>query len=73
MKQKSIEEALNEHTGKWMEIPGVIGTGQGVYKGAPCIKIFVTKLTVELKQQIPGSIENYPVIIEETGMFKAFS
>ena len=73
MKQKSIEEALKEHTGNWMDIPGVVGTGLGICEGDPCIKIFVTKLTKELKQQIPGSIENYPVIIEETGMFKAFS
>lgn len=73
MKQKSIEEALKEHTGKWMDIPGVVGTGQGIYKGKPCIKIFVKKLTKELKQQIPGSIETYPVIIEETGMFRTSS
>lgn len=65
----SIEEALKNQTGRLMALPGVIGTGQGLYRGTPCIKVFVAKLNAELKKQIPDTIEGYPVIIEETGRF----
>ena len=34
-------------------------------------KVFVDKLTPELKDQIPKTLENYPVVIEETGEFKS--
>ena len=54
-----------------MKIPGVVGTGQGETANSPCIKVFVDKLTPELKEKIPDTIENYPVIIEETGKFKS--
>ncbi|MFN2378832.1 MAG: hypothetical protein ABR519_01315 [Bacteroidales bacterium] len=65
----SIEEVLKKQTGSLMTIPGVTGTGQGLYHGNPCIKVFVAKLNAELKKQIPDTIEGYPVIIEETGRF----
>lgn len=54
-----------------MEIPGVVGTGQGEAANSPCIKVFVDKLTPELKSKIPETIESYPVVIEETGDFKS--
>ncbi|MFO7852022.1 MAG: hypothetical protein ACQERS_11310 [Bacteroidota bacterium] len=67
----TIEEALKKHTGELMKIAGVTGTGQGLCQGRPCIKVFVTKKSDKLLQQIPGIIEGYPVILEETGTFRA--
>lgn len=68
----TIEEALQKHSGALMEIPGVLGTGQGLYDSKPCIKVFVKRFTDELSSKIPDTIEGYPVMAEETGMFRTF-
>ena len=54
-----------------MALPGVVGAGQGLCAGAPCIKVFVAKKTPELVRQIPPAIEGYAVAVEETGEFQA--
>jgi len=71
MTEKIIEQVQQEYTSKWMAIPGVEGTAIGLYKGKPCIKIFSSKKTEELRGVIPSTVEGYPVIIEETGTFRA--
>jgi len=68
---KSIKTVLNEHTPNLMSIPEVVGTAQGLYNGKPCIKVFVSKITHDVKKQVPDTIEGYVVNIEKTGMFKA--
>ena len=50
---------------------GVVGTGQGLCQGAPCIKIYVAKKTPELLAQLPATIAGHPVMIVETGEIKA--
>jgi hypothetical protein len=71
MQKRSIEDVLKEYTSKLLDIPGVVGTGEGLSEGTSCIKVFVLKLTKQLKIKIPENIEGYPVIIVETGMFKS--
>ena len=71
MQKRSIEDILKEHIDKLLDIPGVVGTGEGLFEDTPCIEVFVSKLTKKLKNQIPENIEGYPVIIEETGMFRS--
>ncbi len=71
MQEKTIEEALREHTDDLMSLPGVVGTGQGLCNGQPCIKVFIVKKTPELLGRIPAEIEGYAVAVEETGEFKA--
>ena len=68
---KTIEEVLKEHTEELMSISGVVGIGQGLCDNKPCIKVFVIAETPELEQEIPSSLEGYPVIIEETGEIRA--
>ena len=72
MSRKSIADVLKTHTQDLMALPGVVGTGQGLHEGKPCIKVFVTKCSPELEKQIPKQLEKYPVVIEETGVFKTF-
>jgi len=67
----TIVEVLKEHTKELMSIPGVVGTGQGLCNGKPCIKVLVIKKTPELAQKIPDNLEGYQVMIEETGEIKA--
>jgi hypothetical protein len=71
MTERTIEQVQEEHTDAWMAIPGVEGTAIGLYEGKPCIKIFTSKKPQELRAKIPSTVEGYPVIIEETGAFRA--
>src|SRR3990170_3153321 len=71
MPSKPIKKVLEEHTLELMSIDGVVGTAQGLCNGKPCIKVYVIKKTQGLVQKIPNSIEGYPVVIEETGEFRA--
>ncbi len=71
MAKKPIEEVLKEYTSKLMSLPGVVGTAQGLCNGKPCIKVFVSKKTPKLERKIPKTLEGYPVVIQETGKFKA--
>jgi hypothetical protein len=72
MVSPKIEEVLKQNTGPLMAIPGVVGTGQGLCEGKPCIKIFVIKTTEEINRKIPQEIEGYKVKIEETGTVRAY-
>ncbi len=71
MPERTIEQVQEEHTDEWMAIPGVEGTAIGLYEGKPCIKIFSSKKAENLRAMIPSTVEGYPVIIEETGVFRA--
>ena len=71
MPSKPIEKVLEEHTNELMSIKGVIGTAEGLCNGKPCIKVYVIKKTRQLIQRIPTTLEGYPVVIEETGEFRA--
>ncbi len=71
MQKKTIEQALAHHTDSLMSFPGVVGTGQGLCDGQPCIKVFIVKKTPDLLTQIPARIEGYTVAVEETGEIKA--
>ncbi len=71
MAEIPITQALKQATPGLMKIEGVVGTAQGLYDGAPCIKVYVAKNTPEPLGQIPATIAGHPVAIEETGPFKA--
>ncbi len=71
MTERTIEQVLKDRTDEWMAISGVEGTAIGLSEGKPCIKIFTSSKPQELRAKIPSTVENYPVIIEETGEFRA--
>jgi len=73
MPERTIEQVQEEHTDDWMAIPGVEGTAIGLFEDKPCIKIFSSRKAEELRAKIPSTIEGYPVIIEETGIFRALN
>ena len=62
---------LLEHTDTLMALPGVVGTGQGECDGEPCVRVYVVKATPELLAQIPSSLDDYPVVVVETGQINA--
>jgi len=71
MALKTVEAVLKEHTARLMSLPGVVGTAHGKCAGRPCIKVFVVEKTPKLMEQIPSTIEGYPVQIQETGEIRA--
>ena len=71
MPERTIEQVKEEYTDDWMAIPGVEGTAIGLSEGKPCIKIFTSSKPQEIQDKIPSTVEGYPVIIEETGAFRA--
>ncbi len=71
MPERTIEQVQEEHTDEWMAIPGVEGTAIGLSDGKPCIRIFTSSKPQEIRDKIPSTVEGHPVIIEETGAFRA--
>ena len=71
MPERTIEQVQEEHTDEWMAIPGVEGTAIGLFEDKPCIKIFTSSKPQQIRDKIPSTVEGYPVIIEETGAFRA--
>ncbi len=71
MPERTIEQVQEEHTDDWMAIPGVEGTAIGLFEGKPCIKIFTSLKPQQIRDKIPSTVEGYPVIVEETGAFRA--
>ena len=71
MSERTIEQVQEEHTDDWMAIPGVEGTAIGLFEDKPCIKVFSSRKAEELRGKIPSAVKGYPVIIEETGVFRA--
>jgi hypothetical protein len=71
MAKKPIAEVLKAHTEHLMSLPGVVGTAEGELNGKPCIKVLVAEKTDELSKKIPAELESYPVVVVETGEFKA--
>ncbi len=67
MTSETIDGVLKKHTKALMTIPGVVGTGEGLCEGTPCIKVYVIKKTPDLNDQIPKNLDSYTVIIEEIG------
>ena len=72
MPSRTIEDVLKKYTSDLMAIPGVIGTGQGLCDGEPCIKVFLIKNTRESGDKIPKELEGFKVEVEETGKFLAY-
>ena len=64
---KGIEAVQKQYESQLMSIPGVVGVGIGECNGQPCLKVFVTKKTPELEQQIPKQLEGFKVDIEVGG------
>jgi hypothetical protein len=65
-----IREVLKKNTDRLLAVPGVVGTAIGESGGKPCILVLVSRLTAELRKQIPAEIEGYPVVIRETGTLR---
>jgi len=65
---RPITEVLDAHKDSLMALNGVEGVGQGKCDDQPCIRIYASSETQEVKE-LPDSIEGYAVDVEVTGTF----
>lgn len=67
--KRDIHAVLRAHDQELLALPGVVGIFEGRLDDGetPCLKVMVARKTQELDQQIPKSLEGYPVVVEETG------
>jgi len=72
MEEKSVKTVIEENTDFLMSIQGVVGIAQGLCEDKDCIKVFVTKKTDKIHEQIPKSLDGYLVDIVETDVIKAY-
>jgi len=68
---KAITEVLKERTEALMSVRGVVGAGQGLCEGRPCVKVYVVKKTPEVEQKIRRIVDPYPFVIQESGRFQS--
>jgi hypothetical protein len=64
-----LKSIINRHANIISEVPGVVGMGVALPRGAtaPAIQIYVAKDTPELRQLLPATLDGEPVQILETG------
>jgi len=72
MTQRDINAVLRNHDKELLAIPGVVGVYIGLLPDnkTPCLKVMVVKETEDLVRRIPKSLEDYPVVIEESGVIR---
>lgn len=70
-----IEQVLQQHTDRLMQLPNVVGVGIGKRKNRKVIKVMVSKkvAAAHLKsdQQIPRTLDGIEVDVEEFGEIQA--
>lgn len=71
---EKIKAVMDAHVDSLMEIDGVVGVAIGALEnGSYCIKVMVKSDDPKLRKKIPDQLENYPVVIEVTGVIRALS
>ncbi len=63
-----IMKVVDEHAPELIALEGVVGVAVGALdSGEPCVRIYVVKLTDELRARLPVTLEGWPVDVEESG------
>lgn len=71
MPSRTIAQVIASHSDSLLSIKGVVGVGESLCDGKPCIKVFISEDSKEIRSKIPASLDGYPVSIEVSGEFKA--
>lgn len=67
----SIEDAQRRLAEKLMRRRGVSGVAIGARDGAPCLKVYLSSRSPDLRARIPKSFQGHPVVVRESGEFRA--
>ncbi len=71
MTKKPLITVLQENSHTLMSVEGVVGIAQGLCEGKDCIKVYVTKKTDKIVQELPKSLDGYIIDVIESGEIKA--
>jgi len=71
---EELKAVQARHEDGVMNIPGVVGIGIGLTDDGKDLAfiVYVERLTSAMKANVPDSIENVPVRLIESGVFKAY-
>lgn len=64
----TIEQVLERHADDLMRIEGVIGVGQALCEGEPCIRVYLA--TDSVRQDVPAKLDGYIVSTVVTGVVR---
>jgi hypothetical protein len=67
MAAPSIEEVQEAHIEAWLRLPGVVGTGIGLCRGEPCIRIFLSGPSRRAEEVIPERVGGFRVELHVAG------
>lgn len=72
MSLEQVKRVKRRHELELLEHEFVEGVGIGESDGTPAIKIYVDTNAGLASKSLPDAIEGVPVVVEESGPFKAF-
>ena len=68
VRRADVNVVLKAYAPELMAIEGVTAVAVGkLDSGEDCVRIYVVKLTDELRAQLPATLEGWPVDVEESG------
>jgi hypothetical protein len=71
MANETVREVLERHARQLTSLRGVLGVAEGETGGRPCITVYVAEKTAEVMAGIPGDLGGWPVVVRESGEFRA--
>lgn len=72
MSSLSIKDVKKKYETRIMNIPGVVGIGIGKENEQDAIKVLVVERTPTIENKVPKQLKGFPVVIQETGVIRAF-
>jgi hypothetical protein len=72
MSALSIQDVKKKYETKIMNIPGVVGIGIGKENEQDAINVLVVQRTPKIEKKVPKQLKGFPVVIQETGVIRAF-
>jgi hypothetical protein len=71
MNVKSIAKAIEIHGPELMELNIVVGIGESLCNGQPCIRVYLAQADHQTLKEIPAELDGIIVIKEISGPIKA--
>jgi hypothetical protein len=72
MTEDYVKRIKDRYEMELLQMHGVQGVGVGDDHGQPTLTVYVEDLASAKRLPIPQTIENVPVIVEESGVFRAY-
>ena len=71
MNQNSIAMAIETHGPELMELQHVVGIGESLCNGKPCIRVYLARADHQTLNEIPAELDGITVIKEISGPIRA--